>query len=103
MHKENITGYTLQKITMCEFISDYEYNKLFKQRMDKLAEEEEELQPDLEKVGATFSGLNKRPVDIQVADYDNNHSLILLLSKFNFFSYDSLDGGSSRVTGPFSL
>ena len=35
---------------MCEFISDYEYNKLFKQRMDKLAEEEEELQPDLEKV-----------------------------------------------------
>ena len=35
---------------MCEFISDYEYSKLFKQRMDKLAEEEEELQPELEKV-----------------------------------------------------
>jgi hypothetical protein len=41
--------------------------------------------------------------DKQVADYDNNHSLILLLSKSNFFSYDSLDGGSSRVTGPPSL
>ena len=24
---------------MCEFISDYEYSKLFKRRMDKLAEE----------------------------------------------------------------
>jgi hypothetical protein len=36
---------------MCEFISDYEYNKLFKRRMDKLAEaEEEEQQPELEKV-----------------------------------------------------
>ena len=35
---------------MCEFISDYEYSKLFK-RMDKLAEEEdEEQQPELEKV-----------------------------------------------------
>jgi hypothetical protein len=32
---------------MCEFISDYEYSKLFKRRMDKLAEEEE---PELEKV-----------------------------------------------------
>jgi hypothetical protein len=45
----------------------------------------------------------QRSVDVQVADYDNNHSLILLLSKSNFFSYDSLDGGSSRVTGPSSL
>jgi hypothetical protein len=37
---------------MCEFISDYEYSKLFKRRMDKLAEEEEEevLRPELEKV-----------------------------------------------------
>ena len=38
-----------------------------------------------------------------LADYDDNHSLILLLSKSSFFSYDSLDGGSSRVTGPSSL
>jgi hypothetical protein len=35
---------------MCEFISDYEYSKLFKRRMDKHAEEEEEQQPELEKV-----------------------------------------------------
>ena len=37
---------------MCEFISDYEYSKLFKRRMDKLAEQEEEeqQQPELEKV-----------------------------------------------------
>ena len=35
---------------MCEFISDYEYSKLFKRRMDKLAEEEKEQQPELEKV-----------------------------------------------------
>lgn len=36
---------------MCDLISDYEYNKLFKRRMDKLAEEEEEeQQPELEKV-----------------------------------------------------
>jgi hypothetical protein len=35
---------------MCEFISDYEYSKLFKRRMDKLAEEEEQQQPELEKV-----------------------------------------------------
>jgi hypothetical protein len=35
---------------MCEFISDYEYSKLFKRRMDKLAEEEGEQQPELEKV-----------------------------------------------------
>jgi len=36
---------------MCEFISDYEYSKLFKRRRDKLAEEEEEVQqPELEKV-----------------------------------------------------
>jgi hypothetical protein len=36
---------------MCEFISDYEYSKLFRRRMDKLAEEEEEQQqPELEKV-----------------------------------------------------
>jgi hypothetical protein len=34
---------------MCEFISNYEYSKLFKRRMDKLAEEEEQ-QPELEKV-----------------------------------------------------
>jgi hypothetical protein len=34
---------------MCEFISDYEYSKLFKRRMNKLAEEEEE-QPELERV-----------------------------------------------------
>jgi hypothetical protein len=34
---------------MCEFISDYDYSKLFKRRMNKLAEEEEE-QPELEKV-----------------------------------------------------
>ena len=34
---------------MCEFVSDYEYSKLFKRRMDKLAEQEEE-QPELEKV-----------------------------------------------------
>ena len=33
---------------MCEFISDYEYSKLFKRRIDKLAEDEEE-QPELEK------------------------------------------------------
>jgi hypothetical protein len=32
---------------MCEFISDCEYSKLFKRRMNKLAEEE---QPELEKV-----------------------------------------------------
>jgi endonuclease III-like uncharacterized protein len=77
---------------MCEFVSDYEYSKLFKRRMNKLAEKEEEVQqPELEKV------------DIQVPNYDNNHSLILLLSKSNFFSYDSLDGGSRRVTGPSSL
>ena len=36
---------------MCEFISDYEYSRLFKRRMDKLTEEEEEeQQPELEKV-----------------------------------------------------
>ena len=36
---------------MCEFISDHEYSKLFKRRMDKPAEEEEEeQQPELEKV-----------------------------------------------------
>ena len=37
---------------MCEFMSGYEYSKLFKRRMDKLAEEEEEeeQQPELEKV-----------------------------------------------------
>jgi hypothetical protein len=36
---------------MCEFILDYEYSKLFRRRMDKLAEEEEEQQqPELEKV-----------------------------------------------------
>jgi hypothetical protein len=36
---------------MCEFMSDYEYSKLFKRRMDKLTEEEEEQQqPELEKV-----------------------------------------------------
>jgi hypothetical protein len=35
---------------MCEFISDYEYSKFFKRRMNKLAEEEEEEQPELEKV-----------------------------------------------------
>jgi hypothetical protein len=35
---------------MCEFISDYEYSKLFKRRMDKLAEKEEEQQAELEKV-----------------------------------------------------
>ena len=36
---------------MCEFISDYEYSKLFKRRMNKLAEEEEEeQQPELERV-----------------------------------------------------
>ena len=34
---------------MCEFISDYEYNKLFKRKIDKLVEEEEQ-QPELEKV-----------------------------------------------------
>ncbi|HET6730867.1 MAG TPA: hypothetical protein VFH04_04650, partial [Nitrososphaeraceae archaeon] len=52
---------------------------------------------------ATLSGFKvKRSVDKQAADYDNNHSVILLLSKSNFFSYVSLDGGSSRVTGPSS-
>ena len=35
---------------MCDFTSDYEYSKLFKRRMDKLAEEEEKQQPELEKV-----------------------------------------------------
>jgi hypothetical protein len=35
---------------MCDFISDYEYSKLFKRRMDKLADEEEKQQPELEKV-----------------------------------------------------
>ncbi|HEU4822849.1 MAG TPA: hypothetical protein VFS97_05430 [Nitrososphaeraceae archaeon] len=34
---------------MCELISDYEYSKLFKRRMNKLAEEAEE-QPELERV-----------------------------------------------------
>ena len=34
---------------MCDFISEYEYDKLFKRRMDRLAEEEEQ-QPELEKV-----------------------------------------------------
>lgn len=34
---------------MCEFISGYEYNNS-STRMDKLAEEEEEQQPELEKV-----------------------------------------------------
>jgi hypothetical protein len=34
---------------MCEFIAGYEDSKLFKRRMNKLAEEEEE-QPELEKV-----------------------------------------------------
>ncbi len=33
---------------MCEFISDYEYSELIKRRMNKLPEEEEEL--ELEKV-----------------------------------------------------
>ena len=35
---------------MCEFISDYEYNKLFKRKIDKLVEEEGEQQPEPEKV-----------------------------------------------------
>jgi hypothetical protein len=35
-------------ISMCEFISEYEDSRLFKGRMNKLAEEEEE--PKLEKV-----------------------------------------------------
>ena len=35
---------------MCVFISDYEYSKLFKRKIDKLVEEEEEQQPELEKV-----------------------------------------------------
>ena len=35
---------------MCDFISDYEYSKLFKRRMDKLVDEEEKQQPELEKV-----------------------------------------------------
>jgi hypothetical protein len=82
---------------MCEFMSDYEYSKLFKRRMDQLAEEEEEeQQQELEKV-------EEQPLVASSRNYDNNHSLILLLSKSNFFSYDSLDGGSSRVTGPSSL
>jgi hypothetical protein len=34
---------------MCDFIAEYEYDKLFKRRMDRLAEEEEQ-QPELEKV-----------------------------------------------------
>ena len=34
---------------MCEFIAGYEDSKLLKRRMNKLAEEEEE-QPELEKV-----------------------------------------------------
>ncbi len=87
---------------MCDFMSDYEYSKLFKRRMDKLAEEEEQ-QPELEKVEEQPLVASKRSVDKQAADYDNNHSVILLLSKSNFFSYVSLDGGSSRVTGPSSL
>ena len=33
---------------MCEFIASYEYSKLLKRRMNKLADEEE--QPELEKV-----------------------------------------------------
>ena len=33
---------------MCDFISDYENSKLFKRRMNKLADEEE--QPELERV-----------------------------------------------------
>ena len=33
---------------MCDFISDYEDSKLFKRRMNKLADEEE--QPELERV-----------------------------------------------------
>jgi hypothetical protein len=32
---------------MCEFISEYGYSKLFKRRIDKLAEEEEEEQQPL--------------------------------------------------------
>jgi hypothetical protein len=77
---------------------------IFKRRMNKLAEAEEERQPGLEKVEEQpLVAQSKRSVDIQVADYDNNHSLILLLSKSNFFSYVSLDGGSSRVRGPSSL
>jgi len=32
------------------FIPDYEYSKLFKRKIDKLVEEEEEQQPELEKV-----------------------------------------------------
>jgi hypothetical protein len=35
---------------MCEFISDHEYNKLFKRKIDKLVEEEKEQQSELEKV-----------------------------------------------------
>ena len=35
---------------MCEFISNYEYSKLFKRRMDMLAEEEEEQKPELDKI-----------------------------------------------------
>ena len=35
---------------MCVFIPDYEYSKLFKRKIDKLVEEEEEQQPELEKV-----------------------------------------------------
>ena len=34
---------------MCEFITGYEDSKLLKKRMNKLAEEEEEEQPELEK------------------------------------------------------
>jgi hypothetical protein len=42
--------HTTEYDSMCEFISDYEYSKIFKRRMNKLAEEEEEQQPELEKV-----------------------------------------------------
>lgn len=37
------------------------------------------------------------------ANYNSNHSSTLLLSKSNFFLYDSSDGGSRRVKGPSSL
>ena len=36
------------------------------------------------------------------ANYNDNHSFTLLLSKSNFFLYDSSDGGSRTVAGPCS-
>jgi hypothetical protein len=62
---------------MCEFISDYEYSKLFKRKMDKLAEQEEQ-QPELEKVEEQPLVTSNKRSQLKIL----SRSLFLLLTHF---------------------